>query len=127
MSEKTKVKKQRNGADLLGNVMMGTAVAFMAAAMLFVIFRVYVPGYVFYAAAAVLMIWEIFRACSTGLSAREKEDASFRFFLKRIKQFPKYRYRRCPECDSWLRMPAKRGTHKLDCPKCHYEVKVHIL
>ena len=36
-------------------------------------------------------------------------------------------YRTCPSCHQTIRLPRKKGTHTVECPKCRKDFKVHIL
>ena len=36
-------------------------------------------------------------------------------------------YRKCPGCGQIIRLPGKKGTHTVECPKCHKDFKVLIL
>lgn len=35
-------------------------------------------------------------------------------------------YKKCPYCKAVLRLPKKRGEHRVDCPKCKREFEVKI-
>ncbi|MBQ7714300.1 MAG: hypothetical protein IJT70_00345 [Clostridia bacterium] len=80
----------------------------------------------------------IFRLVSRNISARRKENETFRrifsgikMFIKlqkdRIKDIKKYRYRKCPSCKAVLRLPVKRGSHTARCPKCGERFNVRCL
>lgn len=45
----------------------------------------------------------------------------------RIRDIRKKRYRTCKSCKAVLRLPIKKGTHNVRCPKCGKEFKVKIL
>ena len=86
---------------------------------------------------AVLLI-AILRLLSKNHTARAREN---RVFLKvinpikaffttnfvRIRDIRSKRYRTCKNCKAVLRLPIKKGTHNVKCPKCNREFKVKIL
>ena len=53
-------------------------------------------------------------------------QASVHFQIRRIKDIRHYRYRACPHCRSMLRLPRRRGTHTVCCPRCHEDFSVTI-
>lgn len=84
-------------------------------------------------AALVFMIYRVF---SKNTSARRKENEIFmkiwtktkNFFIlqkNKIRDFKHYTYKKCPACKATLRLPRKKGTHNVVCPKCRnrFEVK----
>ena len=78
----------------------------------------------------------IFRFMSKDLVRRRKENQKFLgiwkgikgFFLlqkNKIRDFKKFVYKKCPHCKANLRLPRKKGTHSVVCPRCkkRFEVK----
>ena len=75
---------------------------------------------------SVLMFYRMF---SGRIEKREAENLTYlrlrrrahQWFLLRRNQW-KYRkthvYRRCPQCESLIRLPKRSGEHICDCPKC---------
>ena len=47
-----------------------------------------------------------------------KWRAKVRKVTQRIKDFPKYKYLKCPECKTEMRVPRGRGKIEVKCPKC---------
>ncbi|MGN1015267.1 MAG: hypothetical protein ACI4PM_07920 [Butyricicoccus sp.] len=81
-------------------------------------------------------VW-VFRAMSRNTWQRQKENAKFtamlhsinmkyHFQLRKIKEWRTCRYRKCPHCQSVLRLPRKRGKHTVCCPRCHQDFSVNI-
>lgn len=80
-------------------------------------------------AAAVVLLW---RTLSRNISARQAEN---RWFLQwwgpvkvwlarqfaRVMDFRRCRYRRCPGCSAWLRLPIKRGRRTVTCSHCRMQ------
>lgn len=86
-----------------------------------------------------LIIWTFYRAFSRNIPKRQAENQVFLRFIyaikskctllfKRIKDIGTHRYRRCPHCETTLRLPRKTGTHTVRCPRCQqrFQVKVRI-
>lgn len=87
----------------------------------------------------VVIILAVFRMFSKNISVRQRENAVYlrvinrikhtvKTLIQRIKDLPTKRYRTCPNCGITLRLPRKRGRHKVTCPKCQtsFEVNIHI-
>ena len=84
------------------------------------------------------LVIALLRLMSKNHVARAKEN---RIFLKlinpikaffstnfvRIRDVRTKRYRTCKNCKAVLRLPIKKGTHNVKCPKCSKEFKVKIL
>lgn len=84
------------------------------------------------------LIIALLRMLSKNHVARAREN---RIFLKlinpikaffstnfvRIRDIRTKRYRTCKNCKAVLRLPIKKGTHNVRCPKCNKEFKVKIL
>lgn len=77
-----------------------------------------------------LMFVYIFRAFSKKLSQRRNENQAFlrmyqpvikwfRKKFKRAKKMKEYKYFKCPNCHSELRVPRGKGKITVTCPKCH--------
>ena len=52
-----------------------------------------------------------------------KSTGSVKQFVNRMKNIRKYRYFKCPECGSLLRLPRKVGTVTVTCGKCKHAFK----
>ena len=82
----------------------------------------------------VLYIYAIFRMFSKDHNRRYAENqkylaiwnrstGSVRQFFVRLKNIRKYKYFKCPECHSRLRLPRKVGEVTVTCGKCHHAFK----
>jgi ribosomal protein L37AE/L43A len=71
---------------------------------------------------------------SRNLEKRHAENAAFlklwngmisgiRQFFNRLKNMKKYKYFKCPECKSRLRLPRGVGEVTVTCGKCHHPFK----
>ena len=50
-------------------------------------------------------------------------SSSVKQFFNRMKNMKKYKYFKCPECKSLLRLPRKVGEVTVTCGKCHHAFK----
>lgn len=86
-----------------------------------------------------LFIWIFYRFLSKNIAARRAENQKFlkftRFiknksniYIRRVQDINSHRYRKCSECETTLRLPRKRGSHKVRCPRCShlFEVKIWV-
>ncbi len=85
-----------------------------------------------------LVIWTFYRFFSKNILARQAENRKFmkvfgiakrkwKKLVNRTKDISTHRYRECSNCETTLRLPRKRGTHKARCPRCQHLVEVKIL
>ena len=89
---------------------------------------------VFYLLGLVAYIWGIFRMFSRNEAKRANENlrwvgfwreltTNVKQFFTRLKNVRKYRYFKCPECKSRLRLPRKVGEVTVTCGKCHHQFR----
>lgn len=80
----------------------------------------------------------IFRFLSKNIYARQRENAVYLRLSKPVKEFFKrtfnrikyiktHRYRKCPHCKIFLRLPRKKGKHTVKCPRCGKNFDVNIV
>lgn len=89
---------------------------------------------IFYYLGLAGYIWSIFRMFSRNNAKRSAENYKYmelrrnitsgtsQFFM-RVKNMKKYRYFRCPECKSRLRLPRKVGEVTVTCGKCRHQFR----
>ena len=76
----------------------------------------------------------MYRMLSRNLTKRYAENAKFlslrrnitsgiKQFFNRLKNMRKYKYYKCPQCHSRLRLPRKVGEVTVTCGKCHHVFK----
>ena len=81
-----------------------------------------------------LYVYSIFRMFSRNHAKRYAENQKYlsvwrqstsgiRQFFVRLKNARKYKYFKCPECHSRLRLPRKVGEVTVTCGKCHHAFK----
>ena len=117
----------RHGADQLSLALL---IAGVVLSMLFTL-----TGFtVFYLLGTVSYIWGIFRMLSRNEAKRANENlrwvgfwgeltTNVKQFFTRLKNMRKYRYFKCPECKSRLRLPRKVGEVTVTCGKCHHQFR----
>lgn len=83
-----------------------------------------------------LYTWMIFRTMSRNVYKRRKENERFLKICNALKRFftfntscktksrnrddATYIFRDCTKCGATLRLPRKKGRHKVKCPKCRH-------
>jgi hypothetical protein len=93
-------------------------------------------------ASTVTFVWILFRAMSRNLVKRRRENANFLKMWRAIKRFfsgntskgtksynrddATYIFRDCTKCASTLRLPRKKGKHRVKCPKCSHSFYVKV-
>lgn len=84
---------------------------------------------IIYVVETVLLFWMLYRCMSKNITARRRENEIFNSFFKKVKNFfilqknkirdfKSYRYKKCPHCKAVLRLPKRKGTHSVICPRC---------
>ncbi|QIK69612.1 hypothetical protein G7062_04560 [Erysipelothrix sp. HDW6C] len=79
-----------------------------------------------------IMIVVYFRMFSKNITKRYEENQAYlyiwnklkgkvRKITTRIKDFPKYKYLKCSECGTQLRVPRRKGKISVTCPKCRHK------
>ena len=117
----------RRGADELSFAAM---VAGLVLSLLSNVFR----WPLIYLLSLALMGYAVFRMLSRNLQKRYAENRKFvdgwhglktnvQQALNRLKNTRRYRYFKCPECHSRLRLPRKVGEVTVTCGKCHHAFK----
>ncbi len=85
----------------------------------------------------IIAITVFYRMFSKNIYKRSAENRKYLAFKAKIKNFialkksmwrdrKTHAYKKCPYCKAVLRLPKKRGEHRVDCPKCKREFKVKI-
>ncbi len=119
--------KGRRGADELS---MALLVVGLVLSLLSSIFHLNI----LYLLSLAIYIFAVYRMLSRNLEKRYAENAAFltlwrgkgsaiRQFFNRMKNLKKYKYFKCPECKSRLRLPRGVGEVTVTCGKCHHAFK----
>lgn len=89
---------------------------------------------IFYSAGFVLILWSIFRSFSKNIYKRREErqwwlnkTAAVKSWLSLQKRKwhdrKEYKYFRCKNCKTVMRVPRGKGRVKMNCRKCHSEME----
>ena len=120
----------RYGVDQLSNFIF-------AVVMIIIVINIFVNSIVLSVVYMLLWGWSIFRMMSRNIYKRQKENAGFLKLWNPVKGYFKlmknkwrdrktHVYKKCPKCKSVLRLPKKKGTHTVKCPKCSERFEVII-
>ncbi len=85
-----------------------------------------------------VLIWLVYRTLSRDIPRRQAENQWFltwwtpcgawlRRQYDRLRDVRRWRYRRCPACNAYLRLPIKRGRRTVTCARCHTQFKAFFL
>ena len=111
----------RNGPDQLGRALLWAYFA-VAVASLFWEWLM-LP-------ALMVLGYMLFRIFSRNVGKRRAENQKFLQWgsLQKRKWADRktHRYRSCPYCKATLRLPNKKGKHRVCCPKCKRDFEVKI-
>lgn len=112
----------RYGVDQFSMVLLVTSILLMIIGRLtglsLFIFISYIP-----------LIFSIYRMFSKDIAKRRMENYKFSIFIspiyskykkmqRRFKERKTYKYFKCPNCHTELRLPKGKGRIKITCPKC---------
>ncbi len=97
-----------------------------------------IPALVLSVVSFVHVVVLLGRMLSRNIPRRQAENAWFlRWwrpcvgFLRRqwdrVRDYRRYRYRRCPGCSAYLRLPILRGRRTVTCSRCHTRFKAFFL
>ena len=120
----------RYGTDALYTVILTVCI-------ILAVVNLFVRSWVIWLAMLLLAAWATFRAMSRNIYKRSKENQfilkiknSVGFFfntgIKRFKERTTHVYKKCPKCKAQLRLPRKKGTLKVRCPKCGHSFEIKI-
>lgn len=117
----------RYGVDQFSLVLMTTSIGFTVLGLLF---RSQLMNFL----STVFIIYALFRTFSKNFPKRQKENTSWlylagisnKFFnrsVRRLKDFPHYKYYKCMNCKQTIRVPRGKGKVEIRCPKCGYSFR----
>ena len=97
-----------------------------------------IPALVAETVTMILVVYTLSRMLSRNIPRRQAENAWFLrwwrpcgAFLRRqwdrVRDCRRYRYRRCPGCSAYLRLPILRGRRTVTCSRCHTKFKAFFL
>ncbi len=125
----------RYGTDALGRFLLGV---YLALWVLSWVFRSGIANLVLSVLATLTAVFILYRLLSRDILRRQTENDRFlrwwyptkdwlRHQKDRLRDIRRWRYRRCPHCGVWLRLPIKRGRRKVTCSRCHAPFKAFFL
>ena len=117
----------RRGADELSLALL---IAGIVLSMLSSLFNLPVMHWL----SLAIYIFALYRMLSRNLEKRYAENAAFlklwrgkipavKQSINRMKNMKKYKYFKCPECKSRIRLPRGVGEVTVTCGKCHHAFK----
>lgn len=117
----------RNGPDEL-------SIAMLIASLVIMLVSSFTGSFVLNLLGTILYIVIIFRIFSRNVEKRYAENQKYVAFRQklrtgcsqgwvRLKKSKKYKYFKCPQCHSWLRLPRKVGEVTVTCGKCRHAFK----
>lgn len=127
-----KFMKGRYGPDILGRDLLFLAIGLM-------IVNFMVANQILRIIPFIILLVTYFRMFSKNFAKRYNENRVYtnfkyrllspfsgvgKFFktgFKRLKDFPKYKYKKCPSCAQTLRLPRGKKEIIVTCPKCKHK------
>ncbi len=107
--------QKRNGLDNIAfiAIVLSIVLLILTSSLIDSAFR-FIPASLGIASAS----YAVFRILSTNVGKRRYENDRFTAFFTPSP----YRYFRCPECKTKLRVPKGKGKIKIKCPKCGHQI-----
>ena len=106
-------------------------------ALIIMLVYVFVQKWWLYPIILLLLGWGLFRCFSRNIYKRRRENqiltnilraigGFFKLNWNRIRYFGSKVFKKCPHCKAVIRLPRKRGSHSVRCPRCSksFDVKV---
>ena len=117
----------RNGPDQLGIALLVTSFVIQAVMSLSGLYWLIYISYALYGLF-------LFRFFSKDKYRRQEENRKFMFFFRnavlktkqffmRMKGMKQYRYFKCPQCRTLLRLNRGTGEKEIHCPRCGHEFR----
>ena len=126
----------RYGFDAFGRFLFLLSLVFWGLSLIFRFTPLKSAYYVFWALNLIIYIYAFFRIFSKNIVSRAAENE--RYLRVRERVMPKldrlkqekldrnYVFKRCPHCNSRLRLRRIKGKHTTRCPKCGTQFTVRI-
>ncbi len=121
----------RNGTDAL-------AIASVVLYLILAFINMFVRSAILSAIELLPLIYAFFRMFSKNTFKRRAENQKFLsvwskftphliLMRDRFKERKTSRFRTCPHCKAVLRLPIKKGSHEVRCPRCNEKFKVRVI
>ena len=115
----------RNGSDQLGMALIAASFVIQIVASLTGFFWLILASYGLFG-------WFLFRFFSKDRYRRQEENRKFLYFFQnaslktkqffmRLKGMKQYKYFKCPQCKTLLRLTRGTGEKDIHCPRCGHE------
>lgn len=125
----------RYGGDRLNTALIGVYFAFWVLSLLV---RSVAWGLAVRLVSTAVLALVLYRMLSRQIAKRQAENsrflgicyatkAWFRQQRIRLRDWKRWRYRRCPYCKAALRLPIRRGRRTVTCARCHSPFKAFFL
>ena len=101
-----------------------------------IIINLYIKSYIIELIEFIILVISFLRIFSKNKERRRKENNIYLSYKNKIIKYLDYQkrkyndrnthmYKKCPSCKQKIRLPLKKGNHKVKCPKCKntFEVK----
>lgn len=120
----------RYGSDKLN-------IALLVLYLILCVINMFVRSYIMYIPMLLVIVLVFYRILSKNIYKRRIENEKFMYIwgrvsgfckitVNRCREFKTHRYRKCPKCKAKLRLPRRKGTHTVECPRCHNDFRVTI-
>lgn len=120
----------RNGSDELARFLSWAGFVLLLASFFTTTVGNGLVSTILWALALAAIIMSMLRTFSRNVYKRQKENAAYRRVMgaftgwwkklfSRCRDMGKYKYFKCRSCGAKLRVPRKKGTVQVTCPKCH--------
>ena len=102
-----------------------------------IVINIFAKSYILSSVNTLLLVFAFYRVLSKNIYKRQRENEKFIVIWDKLKKFHnlqkcRYRdrkthvYRKCPSCNSNLRLPKQKGKHTVSCPCCRHRFDVRI-
>ena len=105
-------------------------------ALILSVFNIFLKNYIIYIVQTIFIVTAFVRMLSRNIYKRRNENQIFLKIRKPVRawiilQIDRVRdknhvYRKCTGCKAVIRLPKKKGKHKVTCPKCKTKFDVRI-
>ncbi len=105
--------------------------------LILIVANLFIRSSIIYFVSLIIVFLWIFRSFSKNMYKRQAENQKYLVLKNKIMSFFKLQknkwrdrkthvYRRCDSCKAVIRLPRVKGTHTVECPKCHKDFKVKV-
>lgn len=110
------------------------SIALLGFSVLFSLLFTFTDWTILYIISSAILVFAIYRIFSKNFTRRQKEYQGWLKFsttfkkksnkcVRRIKDFPHFKYYTCMNCKQTMRIPRGKGRIEIRCPKCGYSFR----